>query len=389
MPTGKYFFIKSVQAGSRNLGYWDQGGRPKRYKRGTDLKSWAKDRTFNNDQRFRFISAGGDYYYIRSANGGYVDISGGKNRNGVKVQVWSPNKRKSQKFRFKHLGNGKWKIYTSWGRAICLAGRSHKNGSNIHTWTDHNGAWMEWYLEDVSSRRKYMPEKKPEYPAYAEFMKHNKDKAFNYRSANLATSSKGTAYIVEYRPHFALMYISYEGRNPMNGKMEKSSYVQRIFYDRKTGEYYYSPRGDMSPVGKADKNDKRLNLRNSQGAVTFEVTGKHKSSVYPEEPEFFINNRDKTFIFKTQSAFGTNNNLPGEAKVKKIEGKTVILTITRKYKDTKTGEVSEKTSDTTLYLKDGVYTYDNEGYYTWGIAGSRSKKLTINGEQHADEFILP
>ena len=154
-PQKSYYFIKSVKSGGWNRGYWDQPGHPKRYKQGHNIAVWAKDG--GADQQFRFISAGGGWYYIRSANGGYVDIENGRNRDGVNIRIWTRNNSAAQKFRFKHLGNGKWKIYTAWNRAICLDGRRDRNGSNVHIWNDHNGSWMEWSFMDYRTGRKYIP----------------------------------------------------------------------------------------------------------------------------------------------------------------------------------------------------------------------------------------
>jgi len=154
-PVNSFFFIKSVQAGNYNRGYWDQPGQNSRYKSGDNIAAWSKDGVV--DQMFRFVNAGGEWYYIVSANGGYADVKGGQNGDGVSIQVWTPNNTASQKFRFKHLGNGRWKIYTAWNRAICLAGRSDSNGSNIHTWGDHEGPWMEWYFEDSRTQVRYIP----------------------------------------------------------------------------------------------------------------------------------------------------------------------------------------------------------------------------------------
>lgn len=152
-PVDSFFFIKSVQAGNNNSGYWDQPGKNSRYKSGDNIAAWSKDGVV--DQMFRFVNAGGGWYYIVSANGGYADVKGGKNGDGVSIQIWTPNNSASQKFRFRHMGNGRWKIYTAWNRAICLANRSDRNGSNIHTWGDHDGAWMEWYFEDSRTGKKY------------------------------------------------------------------------------------------------------------------------------------------------------------------------------------------------------------------------------------------
>ena len=152
-PANSYFFIKSVQSGNYNRGYWDQPGNPKKYKQGGNIAAWSKDGAV--DQQFKFVNAGGGWYYIVSRNGGYADVKGGKNGNGVSIQVWTPNRTASQKFRFKHLGKGRWKIYTAWNRAICLDGRKDKNGTKIHTWNDHNGSWMEWYFEDCRTGKRY------------------------------------------------------------------------------------------------------------------------------------------------------------------------------------------------------------------------------------------
>jgi len=156
MPCYKYFYVKSVQAGYRNLGYWDQPGNHRRYKSGANLALYAKDHGV--DQQFRFESAGDGWYYIVSGNGGYVDVSGGRNGDGVNMHIWSSNRTVSQKFRFKHLGNGRYKIYTWWGRVICTP-RKYSNGSNVHTWGDHKGPWMEWSFYEARTNRKYLPSK--------------------------------------------------------------------------------------------------------------------------------------------------------------------------------------------------------------------------------------
>ncbi len=143
VPAG-YVFIKSVQAGiSGEQGFWDQPGYPSKYKQGDNLAIYNRD--FGVDQQFRFVPAGGGMYYIVSKNGGYVDVSGGKNGDGVNMHIWSPNNSVSQKFRLQFLGNGRWKIYTSWGRVLCTP-RSFANGANVHTWSDHEGPWMEWFF---------------------------------------------------------------------------------------------------------------------------------------------------------------------------------------------------------------------------------------------------
>lgn len=152
-PDG-FFRIKSVQAGENSLkGEWDQPGNNNNFRQGDNLGIWSRETA--NDQFYRFIPAGDGWYNIVSANKGYVDVAGGKNGDGVNVQIWSPNGTISQKFRLVHQGDGRWKIYTFWGRALCTP-RSFENGSNVHTWNDHNGSWMEWYLISPQNK-KYLP----------------------------------------------------------------------------------------------------------------------------------------------------------------------------------------------------------------------------------------
>jgi hypothetical protein len=154
-PTSGFFYIQSVQAGTQNLGYWDQPGVNARFKQGANIAVYAKDN--GADQRFRFVPAGNGSYEIVSQNGGYIDVAGGKDGDGINIQTWARNNSIAQKFRFRHLGNGRWKIFTQWNRVICLAARSHGNGSNIHTWGDHDGPWMEWHLIDSSKGTRYIP----------------------------------------------------------------------------------------------------------------------------------------------------------------------------------------------------------------------------------------
>jgi hypothetical protein len=143
VPTGRYFFIKSAQAGNQNLGYWDQPGTPGQFKQGDNLGLWALDRGV--DQQFTFVPAGGEWYYIRARNGGFVDVAGGNNGDGVNIHIWSPNQSVSQKFKLQQAGAGRWKIVTTWGRVLCTP-RNFSNGANVHTWSAHDGPWTEWRL---------------------------------------------------------------------------------------------------------------------------------------------------------------------------------------------------------------------------------------------------
>lgn len=148
IPEG-YFYIKSAQAGETGeQGFWDQPGYPAIYKQGDSISLYSID--YGKDQQFRLASAGNGWYNFVSGNGGYVDVQGRINGDGVKMQIWSPNNSPAQKFRLQHIGGGRWKIYTSWNRAICTP-RSFANGSAVHTWNDHQGDWMEWCFIDAAT----------------------------------------------------------------------------------------------------------------------------------------------------------------------------------------------------------------------------------------------
>jgi len=153
-PVGRYFYIKSALAESQNFGYWDQPGNNKKFEKGVNLILNSKEN--ETDQLFRFISAGGGFYYIESKNGGLADVAGGKNNNGNIVQIWSGHGGSNQLFRFKYSIEGRWKIYTNSGMVLC-AERVYRSGSNVQIWEDGEEKWMEWYLEDEVSGRVYIP----------------------------------------------------------------------------------------------------------------------------------------------------------------------------------------------------------------------------------------
>ncbi len=157
-PGDSFYYIKSVQSGNINRGYWDQPGRQIRFRQGVNVAVHSKDG--GRDQIFRFLNAGNGWYYIYSGNGGFLDIADGRNGNGVNVRIWSGNRSAAQKFRFRYLGNGRWKILTAWNRVLCLDNRSDRNGANVHTWDDHNGSWTEWTFVNSATGKVYVPAEK-------------------------------------------------------------------------------------------------------------------------------------------------------------------------------------------------------------------------------------
>ncbi len=148
VPFGN-LYIQSAQAGDASTaGCWDQPGYPKQFKSGDAISLYMREDAV--DQHFRFLPTGGGWFNIVSANGGYLEVRGGVDGDGIPVQVAKSNNSDSQKFRPLLMPNGKWKIYTYWGRALCTP-RSFQNGAAVHTWTDHEGPWMEWNLTPAQS----------------------------------------------------------------------------------------------------------------------------------------------------------------------------------------------------------------------------------------------
>lgn len=181
-PPSGYYYIKSVQSGGENAGYWDQPGRTEIVNDGANLSVWAWDDVFNEDQKFLIYPNKDGWYNIIPGNGGFLSVDSNNNSNGSNVYFKRKNNNDNgAKFWFKHLGDGRWKIYTYWNKAICTP-RNYSNGSNIHLWDDHDGDWMEWYLLDEKNHKRAEAKNGP----FRIISKHNRvptDKFFYIKSA--------------------------------------------------------------------------------------------------------------------------------------------------------------------------------------------------------------
>jgi len=153
-PPAGYFFIKSVQTGSENTGYWDQPGVPDNFDKGVNLLLNVKDG--GADQQYRFINAGEGYFYIQSKNGGLADVSGNRKDNGTSVMMWRGHGGSNQLFRFRYIGEGRWRIFAKNGTTVS-AEKDPVSGSKVQIWEDLEFSWMEWYFEDVKSGKRYVP----------------------------------------------------------------------------------------------------------------------------------------------------------------------------------------------------------------------------------------
>jgi len=158
----KEFWIQSAMNYGQNAGgCWDVPGGPTGVQNGQNIQAWDIDGGV--DRKFKMVPSSKypGYYEIQTimpgSKQGVVDVSGGKASNGTNIQLWEQNGTAAQLFKFKHLGNGRFKIYSASNMVICLDGRKNANGTNIHIWEDHDGAWMEWYLVDPTTRQAFVP----------------------------------------------------------------------------------------------------------------------------------------------------------------------------------------------------------------------------------------
>lgn len=228
IPGGQRFFIKSALSGTENSGFWDQSGRPPQYKKGQDIKVWSKDRSYNVDQQFQFVSLGRGWYNIKSANGGgYLDVRNGVNANGVQLQLWEQNHSISQRFRIQHEGSGRFKIYTYWGRIVCLPHRKD-NGTPVHTWNNMRGAWMQWRLIDAETNQPWNPAIPP---------RRTQEKR------TPSSSSSETVYTLQEGEEFVLgrTGLNDEGRVKYTLAVIRKANPGKTFY--KAGFDPYGPRG--------------------------------------------------------------------------------------------------------------------------------------------------
>ncbi|MBI9103196.1 MAG: RICIN domain-containing protein [Spirochaetales bacterium] len=157
IPGDRFFYIQSVAAAGTNNGYWDLPGYKPSFRRGANLAMYEKEEGNVWDRLYMFKPAGDGYYYIMPANGGYVDVAGGRTSNGTNICIWDNHGGNNQKFRLEYLGSSKYKIFTYSGQVICASGRQTSNGSNVCIWEDHETTATEWYLIQRGDGLPYHP----------------------------------------------------------------------------------------------------------------------------------------------------------------------------------------------------------------------------------------
>jgi hypothetical protein len=100
-------------------------------------------------------------------------------------------------------------------------------------------------------------------------------------------------------------------------------------------------------------------------------------------PEFFINNKDKTFDYIVEAAFVGGNK--GTAVVKEISDDKIVLSVTTTGENPMNGEIETRTYDYDIDYKDGKYSKGTmEDYYQEGELKTNSEGvlyLGLSGEQ--------
>lgn len=110
--------------------------------------------TGGNNQKFKLVSDGNGYYYIRTGSSGYnscIDVSGRSASNGTNIAQWSYNGGTNQKFQIVKVGD-KYAIKTVVSNnqsCLDVEGRSASNNANILQWQYSGSNNQLWYLEKI------------------------------------------------------------------------------------------------------------------------------------------------------------------------------------------------------------------------------------------------
>lgn len=155
IPKNEPFFIQSANDhGKRNTGYWDIPGGESNIREEAPIKVWElSDKA--KDRRYAIVNSSNNGFVKIHIDGvaGYIDVKGGKNANGTKIQIYKPNNSSAQNFKFVYTGKGRFKIYNQNGKVIVLDGRKSKNGTEVQIWDDHDGSWTEWFLISAKTNK--------------------------------------------------------------------------------------------------------------------------------------------------------------------------------------------------------------------------------------------
>ena len=104
----------------------------------SQLISWPREPSGNDNQRWSLVEAGDGYYFVQSAlNGQVIDIRGGSRANGAELIVW-PRKdsdNDNQLWRLEHAPGGYYFLRSKLnGNVMDICGGSRANGAELISW---------------------------------------------------------------------------------------------------------------------------------------------------------------------------------------------------------------------------------------------------------------
>ena len=98
----------------------------------------------------------GKIFHVKNSmapSAAYLDVDGGNQNNGGKVQVWGKTNVNPQRWLFTHLGNGVYRITNVHsGKALDVPGGSRSAGVNVQQYTSNSSNAQKWRVYRVGSQ---------------------------------------------------------------------------------------------------------------------------------------------------------------------------------------------------------------------------------------------
>lgn len=158
-PTDGYFYIKSTATDKSYEGFLNQKSAASTLVPGANVfvQRMERGQTTDKNRLFRFVATDNGFYYIQSANGGYLALEGGTNTKGTSIIIQG-DKESAAKFRFEYKDQEKWKMHTHSGIIVNLNNAYAANNINVQIWWNHTIPSTMWYFEKAGTHQRYTPE---------------------------------------------------------------------------------------------------------------------------------------------------------------------------------------------------------------------------------------
>ena len=162
---GTVFYIRNVK-GQKYIDVSGTANSDKAGKNGANVQLWDLDG--GADQKFKFVPAGGGYYYLQTQHKKMnLDVHGCfdgtwfcgtyKKDKGANVQMWSAGTSEPQQWKLEQVSPGRFHIVNRYSGKVLDASNSNinKNGCNVQQWDKDNNTNKQWELVDVNTGQKY------------------------------------------------------------------------------------------------------------------------------------------------------------------------------------------------------------------------------------------